>query len=200
MNETGPEAKKGNDVKEQKDNKGQSDEQKEGPSSTAQDDVVEEEEQEEDEEQETGATDLKKDKKKSQTGKTRTKKNTKKSRHNRKGRKDTDRGQLPTCEDKYDGCKFRAEDCISMKTRRWRRAYKRCRKTCNRCKNELIDVGDVCKKEKNNCGKDEMYDLLAWLCPKTCKYTLKTRPPKPFGKNPKKKTAKETSEESSEQE
>ncbi|KAI1712400.1 sodium/potassium/calcium exchanger 1 [Ditylenchus destructor] len=88
-------------------------------------------------------------------------------------------GKLPSCKDILDEhCHAHKDDCIDV--HKYKYMYHKCKKTCNRCKRgEIIDVGDTCKDEKEDCHRRK--DLFAWQCPKTCGYTKKTRPKKPRG-------------------
>ncbi|KAI1715033.1 hypothetical protein DdX_08311 [Ditylenchus destructor] len=88
-------------------------------------------------------------------------------------------GKSPSCTNILDEhCHQHKDDCIDV--HKYKYMYHKCKKTCNRCKRgEIIDVGDTCKEEKDDCNRRK--DLFAWQCPKTCGYTKKTRPKKPRG-------------------
>ncbi|KAI1703065.1 hypothetical protein DdX_15124 [Ditylenchus destructor] len=83
-------------------------------------------------------------------------------------------GRIPSCKDTNLHCLVTAQLCIVEWA--FERMAEHCPKTCNRCPGDLIDVADNCAHNAIRCHNPADRDLLAWQCPRTCRYTLANRP------------------------
>ncbi|KAI1703057.1 shK domain-like domain-containing protein [Ditylenchus destructor] len=91
------------------------------------------------------------------------------------------RPQVPNCRDIHLNCPLTSKLC--MVDWAFDQMVEYCPKTCNRCPNrEIIDISDSCRDERRKCNDPDNIDLMAWLCPRTCRYDRNSRPQRPSGR------------------